>query len=800
MCRFRMGAWRSRSLLLFAWLGVVAAAGALGAVRSPGVWLAAAAGVAAAAGSLVTTRVGTTLDSVSGPSSPSVPERLFQLPPDVGDFTGRREVSRQLRALLLSPAASAGSAVMISAVSGQGGVGKTALAIHLGHELTPQFPDGQMYVNLRGVEREHADPGLVLADFLRDLGVDSAAIPDGLEARSRLYRSRLAGRRVLIVLDNALNEEQVRPLLPGRRSCAVIITSRARLVGLEAATTCVVDVLPVSDAVELLARIAGAARVTAQPQEARAIAEACCCLPLAVRVAGARLAARPDWPLGEMVKRLRGTRSPLDELRAGDLDVRASLALGYAGMPAEAQRAFRLLGLLRAADFAAWPLAAVLDVPLRHAGRLAETLADAQLLQAQGLDAAGQARYRFHDLVRDFARECGQKEERPRSRNSAVQRFLGACLYLTDHAEPLLEPGGFTHAPGSKRWPGQSDPDLLAALQSDPAGWYAAERSTLVTAVAQAHDAQFSDVTWELADNLCAYLDVGSLWDDWAAVHELGLDSARRSRNTYGEAVIRRNIGILERMRGCVEEAQANFGHALGVFDGIGDGPQIADTLGNLSDVYLDVHDYPAAMSCLNRSLMLFEQHHIRRGQAWAYQMLGAIAQLEGRPQDAHPLLDSAETLFREIGDIRGLGWAIRCRGDAHRDLANTMRATDAYQTALALLGKTGDLRGIALVRIGKARLHDRERDTQNAVSEYEQALSIFCDIGDIRSEGETLLALGQLHTNTRKHKNAQVSYQKSLAAYSSINDQYGINEATRRLDRLNVHHYHRRWKVKNSF
>jgi hypothetical protein len=399
---------------------VVAGAAALGAVRAPGLWLAAAAGAAAALGSLVTARVEKTLDAAGdvagGKPSSGMPG---QLPPSAGDFTGRGELARRLRAVLLGSAAS-GTAVAITAVSGQGGVGKTALAVRVGHELAPRFPDGQLYVNLRGIEEEHADPGLVLADFLRDLGVDRAAIPDGLAARSRLYRSRLAGRRMLIVLDNARDERQLRPLLPGAPSCAVIITSRSRLAGLEGVTTIAVDVLPVAEAVELLGRIAGPARVAAEPQAARAIAEACGCLPLAVRVAGARLAARPEWPLRAMAERLSGARSRLDELTAGDLDVRASLALGYAGLPAQAQRAFRLLGLIRAADFAAWPLAALLDISLDQAARLAQALADACLLQQQGIDAAGQDRYRFHDLVRDFARERLQQEEAPGSSHAAI--------------------------------------------------------------------------------------------------------------------------------------------------------------------------------------------------------------------------------------------------------------------------------------------------------------------------------------------------------------------------------------------
>jgi tetratricopeptide (TPR) repeat protein len=772
--------------VLAAWLCLVAGAAALGAVHAPGVWIAAAAGIAAALGSLATAWVIKALEQPEGGPAggrAALPGRPAQLPAGTADFTGRAQASAWLRALLAGRQGAA--TVVVTAVAGQGGVGKTTLAVRAAHDLTPQFPDGQLYVNLRGIEQEHADPAAVLAEFLRDLGIDPAAVPDGLEARARLYRSRLADRRVLVVLDNARDEEQVRSLLPGGSGCAVIITSRSRMLGLESAVTITLDVLAPGEAVELLGKVAGATRVAADPESARVLVEACGCLPLAVRVAGARLASRPDWPLAEMARRLSSERGRLDELRAGDLDVRASLALGYAALPADARRAFRMLGLLRSGDFAAWPLAALLDQPAGAAARLAGQLADAHLLQPQGPDSAGQSRYRFHDLVRDFARERIDDEEDSGSRRAALERFLGACLSLTEAAEPLLEPGGYTRAPAvAPRWPGAPDPVLLAPVQADPAGWYAAERAGLVLAVAQAAAAGSYDAAWELADNLCAYLDARSLWDDWAQAHAIALDAARQAGSSYGEAVIRRNLGMLERMRGHAEAARAHFAFALGVFETAGDEPQAADTLGNLSDVDLDDRDYPAAVSALERSLALFEDHRLPRGQGWAYQMLAAIALLDGRPRDAHPLAARAEETFRGTGDTRGLGWALRCRADAHRDLGEHASATGAYDTALSTLTKAGDLRGIALTHAGLAVLRERHSDPRGAASEYEQALAIFHDIGDTRRVADTLLALGTLLAATRHDNKANDCYQQALTAYQSIEDRHGIDDATTRLRR----------------
>jgi tetratricopeptide (TPR) repeat protein len=779
MGRFRGAGGPSWWVVLAVWLVLAAAAAALGAMHAPGVWVAAATGVAAALGSLVTAWVVAAADKPGegGAGGGAVPGRPAQLPAGTPDFTGRVELSRRLRSLLAdrdSPA------VVVTAVAGQGGVGKTTLVVRAAHELAPRFPNGQLYVNLRGIEAEAADPVAVLGDFLRDLGVDPAAVPDGVEARARLYRSRLAGRRVLVVLDNARDEAQVRPLLPGDRSCAVVITSRSRLAGLEGAAMIAVDALPAGEAIELLGKIAGAARVAAEPGAARVIVEACGCLPLAVRVAGARLAARPDWPLAEMAARLSRERGRLDELRAGDLDVRASLALGYASLPPQARQAFRMLGVLKSGDFAVWPLAALLDLPAGAASRLAEQLANAHLLQVQGLDAAGQPRYRFHDLVRDFARERLNEEDSPSSRRAAEERFLGACLSLTEVAEPLLEPGGFTHAPASApRWPASPDPGLTAAVQAGAARWYAAERPGLVLAVVQAHAAGLHDATWELADNLCAYLDVASLWDDWAEVHRLALDAARQAGSGYGQAVIRRNLGMLERMRGHAAEARAHFAFAVDAFEAAGDEPQAADTLGNLSDVDLDERDYPAATRCLDRSLALFQRHHLPRGEGWAWQMLSAVASLDGRPRDALTLADHAEAIFRSTGDTRGLGWALRCLADSHRDLGDDASAASAYGTALSLLSEAGDLRGIALTRVGIAVLSERQHGIPAAVREYEQALAIFRDIGDTRSTGATLLSLGLLHATTGNHAKARDYCQESLATYQAISDQRGITEAT---------------------
>ncbi|WP_214104543.1 AfsR/SARP family transcriptional regulator [Acrocarpospora catenulata] len=345
------------------------------------------------------------------------------LPPNIADFTGRHEMAASLRLSLTG----AGHTMPVVALYGRAGAGKTTLAVHVAHRLRETFPDGQLYIDLNGTCPCPSDPAETLAHFLIALGVDERAVPYGLEERGKLFRALLAPRRVLVVLDNAASEEQVRPLLPGSPSCAVLVTSRRRLAGLSARSARVGTLDPAS-ASALLARIAGPDRVAAQPAVAAEILRLCDHLPLAIRIAGAKLALREHWRLEHLADRLRGERQRLAELAIGDLSVRASLAADYRMLDETSRRALRLLGLLDAPAFAAWVLAAALDVPVSEAETCADRLVDAQLLTCEGSDGDGRFRYRCHDLVRLYARERAELEETPDDRDKAIARVLGALL------------------------------------------------------------------------------------------------------------------------------------------------------------------------------------------------------------------------------------------------------------------------------------------------------------------------------------------------------------------------------------
>ncbi|GAB3893490.1 hypothetical protein GCM10027612_43140 [Microbispora bryophytorum subsp. camponoti] len=365
-----------------------------------------------------------------------------QLPPDIPNFTGHRDTAESLRLWLTGADGHTGAGghtgtTPVVTLYGGAGTGKTTLAVHVAHRLRETFTDGLLYIDLGGTRPRPVDPAEALARFLIALGVDARAVPDEAEERGTLLRTVLADRRVLVVLDDAAGEEQVRPLLPGGAGCAVLVTSRCGVAGLSARSVRVGPLDPAC-AAELLGRIAGPVRVAARPTVAAEIVRLCGHLPLAIRIAGAKLALREHWRLDHLADRLRAERRRLDELALGDLSVRAGLAADYDRLGETTRRALRMLGLLDVPSFAAWMLAAALDVTVREAETYAELLVDAQLLSCEGSDGNGRFRYRLPELARLYARERAELEETAGERDRAVTRVLGALLALAETADSGL--------------------------------------------------------------------------------------------------------------------------------------------------------------------------------------------------------------------------------------------------------------------------------------------------------------------------------------------------------------------------
>lgn len=530
-----------------------------------------------------------------------------QLPPDITDFAGREKQVAQVCDLLAGKPAQRPPAVVV-AIAGQAGVGKTTLAVHVAHRIRDRFPDGQLYVNLRGNECRRLDPGDVLARFLRALGVDGAAIPETTEERSHLFRSRLDGLRVLLVLDNAASEAQVRPLLPAGRSCAVLVTSRSRPAGLEGIRLVDLDVFDAEQAVALMSRLAGRDRVTAEAQAAEQILRLCGYLPLAVRVAGARLAIRPHWSLRRLADVLADEHRRLDELRVGDLDVRASLALSYAGLDDQARRGLRLLGMLDVPDFTSWAAAALLDTSQQRAEVLVDALADAQLLDVVGEDATGQFRYRFHDLARVYARERAEAEDTVAQRRAALARLLGAWLTLMDQAATRMPSTFRRHKHGTAaRSP--LDAGLVDTLLADPAAWFDTEQGCLTVIIERAAALGFD----EAASDLCATLVSGrfvlsSRFDGWRRAHEAGLAATRRAGNRRGEALVLWGLARLNYSQGRFDAADEYYRQALVAFGEAGDSHGEAVTRCGLATVRGWRGRFAEAKGDLEQALFTFER------------------------------------------------------------------------------------------------------------------------------------------------------------------------------------------------
>jgi tetratricopeptide (TPR) repeat protein/transcriptional regulator with XRE-family HTH domain len=708
--------------------------------------------------------------SAAGRTAPQPVPRLpepappHQLPPDVADFVGRAELVAQLRGWLARwPDAvvekANGSAVAVCAVSGKAGIGKSALAVHVAQRLAADFPDGQLYASLRGAGVGGVaplEPAEILGRFLRALGVDGGAVPADMQERAALYRSRLAGRQVLVVLDDAAGEAQVRPLLPGSPGCAVLLTSRARLAGLDGARLVQLDVLDADQAMELLARVAGPERVAAEPEAATAILAACGRLPLAVRIAGARLAVRPHWPLGRMAGLLADERGRLDALAHGDLEVRASLSLSYQELGQAQRRLFRRLGLLEAPDVAAWVAGALLDRPVAEAEALLEELVEAQLVDVATWDATRRARYRLHDLVRLFARERVQAEEPVGRRRAALQRAAEGWLALAEQADRRLPVGpllGDRDARSGWRL-GQAVADELLA---DPLAWLEAEQTALLSAVGQTSATdpasvpvgaatRLADLAWRLAAAVTGFFWLCGCRDDYRRACDLALRGAQRAGIGRGAAWMLAALAwvAVDRMR--LEEALALAEQARRLHREVGDRRGEAYALLKIGHAHECRGRFDLAVSQLEHAGELYDQLGDDHGRAWVWHTLGRVHHQQGRLTEAATDLRQALTTSRRAADRRTEAMALQELGLVHHSLGRPGQATALLLQSLQLCRESGDRlgEGFALQDLGAVRL--RQGACEEAAATFEQALDIFRRLGARRTEATVLRSLGELH------------------------------------------------------
>jgi tetratricopeptide (TPR) repeat protein len=644
-----------------------------------------------------------------GPAAPTavVPA---ELPHDVADFTGRTGELAELRARLLESGGSAYGPVVT--IDGPPGVGKSALAVHLAHQVRDRFPDAQLFANLRGQQGEGLDPMVVLQQFLRALDVASAEIPSTPDAAARAFRSRLAGVQALIVLDNALNEAQVRPLLPGSPTCAALITSRSPLSGLAEATALTLELLSPADAARVLARAAGNEEIE-NSDAAKAVAAQCGHLPLALRIAGARLRTRRAWTIETLASLLADERHRLERLATGDLAVRASFSLSYQGLDAGTARLFRLLGLLDLPELGTNVVTASTGLELPAAETALEQLTDGALLEAM---APG--RYRFHDLVRLFARERAEDEEPVEARQEAVTAAVGWYLDRVLEAAALLGPA--QTAGGARVFP-----DLSAAL-----GWLESERENLVRVVALADTHDLIAPCWQLADALFRFYDLRRYLPDWQQVNRIALHAAGRAGDRAVEGRMRNGIGYVLAEQSQLDEALEQLRAALAIRREVGDRAGEGRTLKNLGDVHLQLGQPTQALDCYLQAEVIAHEVGDRHREGQAQHGLGVALTELGRLDEAEKRLDQALMVRREVNDQPGEGRTRFRLANVRRDQNRYSEAQAEYESSLAIVRAVGDRyhEGLLLWQMGVAA--QRQGEHLMAQARWQEALEILDPMG----------------------------------------------------------------------
>ncbi|MEV6449086.1 BTAD domain-containing putative transcriptional regulator [Amycolatopsis sp. NPDC051716] len=626
---------------------------------------------------------------------------VCQLPPDIGDFTGRDAELAELTGVL-----GAGGGVPVAVLSGEPGAGKSTLAVRAAHRLRARFPDGQLYVPLAGREI-----GEVLGDLLRALGVPGPAVPDDVRARAAVFRGRLTDRRVLVVLDDAVDPEHVRTLLPGTPGCAVLVTSRRRLSGLAGAHRLAVGPLSGADAAELLHRLAGA-RVARERADAERIITACARLPLALRIAGSRLAIRPHLRLGELAGRLEDEVRRLDELTVSDLAVRSSIALSYDGLRPPAQRAFRLLGRCRLADLPAWAVTTLVDDP----DEAVEELVEASLLEARGADATGEGRYRMHDLVRLYAAELTDPAP-----GEGLRTVLAATLALADAAAARLPRTVPMPSPAHEP-PAQPLPDeLVERLLARPDDWFAAERANLLALIGTLgpRDALL------LLDRLGVYLYLHGQYADMRAAYEAVLDAGPPLA-----AVAEATLTLLRHARGEYEEAAVRYRACAKELEAHGDSRTHAWVSANLAHCLIGLGRAEEALQTAAHARELFTVDGSPAELGWVRAAESAALLRLGRIEDAREVDRTALAAARSTGDARVLGealhgfaWSSLLTGDDAGAVAAIAESVDLLRGTMArsALAKSLRTRGAisaatgareeATASFGEARELARELD-----------------------------------------------------------------------------------------
>jgi DNA-binding SARP family transcriptional activator len=650
-----------------------------------------------------------------------------QLPTATRYFAGRAGELRRLAAPL-ADAAEASAAVTIVTIDGAAGVGKTTLAVHFAHQVADRFRDGQLYVNLRGFDP--AGPPMATAEairlFLDTLTSPGTALPASLDAQAGLYRSLLAGKRMLVLLDNARDADQVRPLLPASPGCLVIVTSRSQLISLvaaEGAYPVPLDVLTEAEARELLVQRLGQRRAASDPAAAGELIRLCDHLPLALSIAAARAASQPEFPLAALAADLRDAGGRLDALDAGDTaaSVRAVFSWSYHQLDARSARVFRLLGLHPGAAIGAAAAASMAGLPPGEARR-----ALGELTRARLLAAAEHGRLAFHDLLRAYATERAEAQDTEAERREAVGRMLDHYLHTACAAAVILHPTRPPVSPPDPR-PGTAPEQFADASQA--LAWFEAERPALLAVTAAAAETGFDRHAWQLAWALTAFLDLRGYWHDEVAVGRIGIVAAERLGELEGLAEAHRNYGVACGHLGRHAEAYQHLDEALRRYLEMGSRIGEAYAHGALSITLGNEGREHAALGHARQALDLFTALDFPAGRASALNHVGwSLVQL-GDYHEALRYCQEALELLAVVGNRQMEAATLDSIGYAHFHLGHHAEAVEYFQRSLAVNRTLGDRLGLAevLSHVGDARRAAGQLTEARAA--WEESLAVLAEL-----------------------------------------------------------------------
>jgi DNA-binding SARP family transcriptional activator len=667
---------------------------------------------------------------------------LWQLPASVRSFVGRQTEISRLRDLVrpaLDTTCAAGT-VVISAIDGMAGVGKTALAVHAAHQLAGEFPDGQLFIDMHGYTQGHEPrpASEALEMFLRALGVRPQQVPAGTDERAAMFRHRLSGTRTLIVLDNVASEAQVRPLVPASAGCVVLVTSRRRLRALDEAYLLSLDVLPRADALELFRAVTGPERVAPDDPALAEIVELCGQLPLAVRIAAALLRHRPVWTPEHLARLLRAQQARIAALSDGERDLGAAFDLSYHSLTDAGQLTFRCLGLIPGPDFDTYATAALTGSDPAAAARLLEDLVDHHLV-IQHLPG----RYRLHDLIRLHARALAVRDPVP-ARDAALDRLMDYYQHTAGLADALISrfPRLAPACPVPAHAPAVPDADAGWA-------WLRAERPNLLAALRYATSHARRERGIILTAGVATLLRDDGPWSEALALHTDAIAAARALADRAGQATALTQLGIIRNLTGDCPGAIDDLEQATQLYRVLGDPLGQANALTQLGDVRGFVDDRPGAIDDLEQARRLYQQLGDPLGQANVLARLGDIRRYNGDYPGAIPDLEQALRLYQQLGHRKGQGSVLISLGNAQRVTGDFAGAARNLEEALRLHSHLDHQLGRANALAELGELRRLRSDYPDAARYLEQGLRIFQDLGNRMGQANAQVWLGSVRQST---------------------------------------------------